>query len=104
MTDNEVSQLTHSGCEIYPLQWMEVDENAHLCRGNDYSAVPPRYKSRLVGCGNFGTTEDVRANSPAADVDSHNSVCSWCSHSMYPFVLVISPTVTFKDERKTDLC
>ena len=60
--------------------------NAHQRRNNDYLTVPPKYKSRLVGCGNFETTEglrtdSLRTDSPAADVDSHNIVCSWCAQA-----------------------
>ena len=53
LTDEEVRQLIEAGCEIYPLQWIEVDKNAHLRMDNDYVSVSAKYKSRLVGCGNF---------------------------------------------------
>ena len=35
----------------------------------------------LVGCGNFETTEGLRTDSSARDVDSHNIVCSWCAQA-----------------------
>ena len=38
-------------------------------------------QSRLVGCGNFETTEGPRTDSSAGDVDSHNIVCSWCAQA-----------------------
>ena len=47
-TDEEVRQLTEAGCEIYPVQRIEVDKNAHLRRDNDCACVPAKYKSRLV--------------------------------------------------------
>ena len=81
LTDEEVRQLTEAGCDIYPMQWIEVDENAHLRRDNDYVSVPAKYKSRLVGCGNFEATEGLGTDSPAGDVDSHNIVCSWCAQA-----------------------
>ena len=37
LTDEEVRQLTEAGCEIYPMQWIEVDKNAHPRRDNDYA-------------------------------------------------------------------
>ena len=79
LTDEEVHQLTEAGCEIYPTQWTEVDNNAQLRRDSDYVSVPAKHKSRLVGCGNFETTEGLRTDSPAGDVESHNIVCSWCA-------------------------
>ena len=39
------------------------------------------HKSRLVGCGNVETTEGLRTDSPAGDVDSHNVACSWCAQA-----------------------
>ena len=79
LTDEEVRQLTDAACEIYPMQWVDTDKNAHLRRDKDYVSVPAKYKSRLVGCGNFETTEGRRTDSAAGDVDSHNIVCSWCA-------------------------
>ena len=38
-----------------------------------------RFKSRLVGCGNFEDAEGLRTDSPAGDVDTHNIVFSWCA-------------------------
>ena len=40
LTDEEVRQLTEAGCEIYPMKWVDTDENAHLRRDNDYVSVP----------------------------------------------------------------
>ena len=49
LTDEEVRQLTEAGCEMYPMKWVDTDENAHLRRDNDYVSAPAKYKSRLVG-------------------------------------------------------
>ena len=81
LTDEEVRQFTEAGCEIYRVQWIEVDKNAHLQRDSDYVFVPAKCQSRLVGCGNFETTEGPRTDSPAGDLDSHNVVCSWCAQA-----------------------
>ena len=81
LTDEEVRQLTEAGCEIYPMQWIELDKNAHLRRDNDFVSVQAKYKSRLFGFGNFETTEGLRTDSPAGEVDSHNIVCSWCAQA-----------------------
>ena len=55
LTDEEVLQHTQAGCEIYPMQW---------AKGRDDVSVPAKYKGRLVGCGNFETTEGLRTDSP----------------------------------------
>ena len=81
LTDEEVRQLAEAGCEIYPMKWADTDKNAYLRRDNDYASVPTKYKSRLVGCGNFVATEGLRTDSPADDVDSHNVVCRWCAQA-----------------------
>ena len=81
LTDEEVRQLTEAGCEIYPMKCVDTDKNAYLRRDSDYVSVLAKYKSPLVGCGNFETTEGLRTYSPAGDVDSHNIVCSWCAQA-----------------------
>ena len=73
----EVRQLTEAGCEIYPMKWVGAHKNAHPRRDNDYVSVPAKYKGRLVGCGNLETTQGLRTDSPAGDVDSHKIDCSW---------------------------
>ena len=80
LTDEEVRQLTEAGCEIYPMQWIEVDKHAHLRRDSNYASVLAKKKSRMVRFGNLETTEG-RTDSPAGDVDSHNIVCSWCAQA-----------------------
>ncbi len=60
------------------MQWIETDKNEHKRRpGGPY--VPPAFKSRLVGCGNFEDTDGIRTDSPAGDVENHNLVFSWCA-------------------------
>ena len=39
LTDEEVRQLTEAGCEMYHMQWIEVDKNAHLRRDHDHVSV-----------------------------------------------------------------
>ena len=50
--------------------------NAYLRRDNDHVSVPARSKSRLVGCGNFETTEGFRTDSPAGGAQAHVSIYS----------------------------
>ena len=61
---------------IYPMKTVDTDKNAYPPRDNDYVSVLTKNNSRCVGCGNFHTTEGLRTDSPAGDVDSHKIVCS----------------------------
>ena len=81
LTDEEVRRLTEAGCEIYPMKFVDTDKDPYLRIDNDFVSVLAKYKSRLVGCGNFLTTEGLRTDSPAGDVHSHNIVCSWCAQA-----------------------
>ena len=58
-----------------------IQTKAYLRRDSDSVSVLAKYQSRLVGCGNFETTEGLRTDSSARDVDSHNIVCSWCAQA-----------------------
>jgi hypothetical protein len=77
LSRDELNQLRDEGVQVYPMQWIETDRNAHKRRADKF--VPPDLKSRLVGCGNFEDTEGLRTDSPTGDVDSHNLVFSWCA-------------------------
>ena len=71
--DEEVRQLTETGSQIYPMKWVDTDKNASLRRDNDCGSVLAKYMSRLVSCSNFETTEGLRTDSPAGDVDSQKN-------------------------------
>ena len=77
LTGEEVRQLTDAGCEDLSHAMGRHRQNAHLRRDTDHVSVPAKYKIRLVECGNFETTQGLRTDSPAGDVDSHHIVCSW---------------------------
>ena len=75
----DVQELVEAGVTVNPMQWVETDKNAHKRKLN--KKVKPDLKSRLTGCGNYGTTEGLRTDSSTADVDSHSLVFSWCASS-----------------------
>ena len=77
LTDEKTGELTDASREIYPMQRVDTDKNAHLRGDNDYVCAPAEHKGRLIGCGDFETTEGLRADPPAGNVDSHNIFCSW---------------------------
>ena len=90
----QVLLFTEAGFEIYAMQLIEVEKYTHMRRDNDYFSVLEKYKSRLGACGNFETTERLRTDSPAGDVDSHRLT--------FPFMHAISRTGTFKDQKVTE--
>ena len=83
LTDEEVRRFTEAGCEIYPMKWVDTDKSAYLRRDNDYVSVPAKCKSRLVVCGNFETTEGLRTDSLAGDVDSHQFLQLVCPGPLF---------------------
>ena len=93
LTDEEVRHLTEAGCEIYPMKWVDTDKNAYLRRDNDYAP----YKSRLVGCGIFETTEGLRTDFPIAFAVGAHRLPS-------PFTHAISRTDTFKGKKLIESC
>ena len=103
LTDEDVRQPTEAGCEIYPMKWVDPNKNAYLRGDDDYFSVPAKYKSRLVGCGNFETTEGLRTDSPAGDGDSLNTVRG-VHKPASSFTHAISRTDTFKDKKLIGSC
>ena len=79
LSDEEVRLLTESGYNIFifTVQWVEVDKNAHQRRKNDGSTVLSKYKSRLVRCRNFETTDGLHPDSLAAYLVCTVSCFSW---------------------------
>ena len=98
--DNLQKQVARS----IPMKWVDTDKNAHLRKDKGYVSVPANHKSRLVGCGNFETTEGLRMDSPAGDVDSHNRVCSGVHRLMFPVTRTTSRTDSFKDKKLIESC
>jgi hypothetical protein len=77
----ELRRLLDQGHKPIPLQWVDVDKNEHMRRhGGQY--VAPCYKSRLVSRGDLETgTEELRTDSPTADLEALNLLMSWAASS-----------------------
>ena len=73
LTDEEVRQLTEAGSEIYPMKWVDTDKT------RIYEETTIMYLFL-----ESETTEGLRTDSPAGDVDSNNIVCSWCAQAHVP--------------------
>ena len=60
--------------------------------------------TRVIGYGNFETTEGPHADPPVGNVDSHNIFCSWFAQAHAPFTHAISRTDIPKDKKSTESC
>ena len=70
----EVKVLLSQGHSCVPTKWVLTDKNEHLL-GIEYE---PKYKARLVACGNFeeiGDGEDIRADSPTIEPEGLSLLC-----------------------------
>ena len=72
-----LTDLLDDGISMLPTQWIETDKNGHLKRPG--VAHVPDWKSRLVACGQFSDCEGIRTDSPTADVEALNLICSFAA-------------------------
>ena len=72
-----IDELLRRGHGLMPTQWIDVDTDPHLQRPG--KAHQPRYKSRLVACGQFENCPEVRTDSPTCDVEGLNLICSFAA-------------------------
>ena len=79
LTDRKTRQLTGVSRKISPMQRVDTDGNSHLRGDNEYVRVPAKHKCRTTGHADSETTEGLRADLPAGNVDSHKIVCRWCA-------------------------
>ena len=76
-----LKELLSDGHRLIPTQWIETDKNAHLHKLGKY--VKAELKSRLVGCGQFEDTTDLRTDSPTCELEALNLICSFAACSGY---------------------
>ena len=75
-----LKQLLDKGNQQLPTQWIETDQNDHLKRPGVKHV--PDYKSRLIACGQFEDCKGIRTDSPTADVEALNLICSFSKPSL----------------------
>ena len=85
--DGEVlDELINEGHKPVPMQWIEVEKNQHLMRpGKQHE---PKMKSRLVTCGQLEDCTGIRSDSPTADVEGLNLVCSFAACRKLRYIAV----------------
>ena len=67
----ELQRLLDEGHVPVPTIWVDNDRNSHLRRMNG-PVIPPDYKSRLCGRGDLEGIDGLRADSPTAEIETHN--------------------------------
>ena len=75
----EKDELVQAGHEVIPSKWVDVNKNDHLIGTAQYV---PKFKSRMVSCGNFEHSHGLRSDSPTSELESHHVVAAWsASHA-----------------------
>ena len=75
----EKDELVQAGHEVIPSKWVDVNKNDHLIGTSQYV---PKFKSRMVSCGNFEHSDGLRSDSPTSELESHHVVAAWsASHA-----------------------
>ena len=69
----EKDELVQAGHEAIPSKWADVGKHDHLLGTPEYT---PKFKSRMVSCGNFEHSEGLRSDSPTSGLESHHVVAA----------------------------
>ena len=72
-----LKELLREGHRLIPTQWIETDKNAHLQKLGKY--VKADFKSRLVGCGQYEDTTELRTDSPTCELEALNLIMSFAA-------------------------
>ena len=78
ISKEDAERLIVEGHQCIPSKWVDVDKNQFMKGRTDQEYVP-KFKSRLVSCGNFEVSEGLRSDSPTADTEAHNILCCWAA-------------------------
>ena len=78
ISKEDAERLIAEGHQCIPSKWVDVDKNQFMKGRTDQEYVP-KFKSRLVSCGNFEVSEGLRSDSPTADTEAHNILCCWAA-------------------------
>ena len=74
----DTEKLIAEGHQCIPSKWVDVDKNQFIKERTDQEYVP-KFKSRLVLCGNFEVSKGLRSDTPTADTEAHNILCCWAA-------------------------
>ena len=76
VTGEEKERLVAEGHSIIPSKWVDTNKNEHKEGQVGYE---PKYKSRLVSCGNYEDSSGLRSDSPTSDSETHNVVAAFAA-------------------------
>ena len=69
--------MLREGDKLIPTQWIETDKNAHLQKLGQY--IKADFNSRLVACGQYEDTTELRTDAPTCDVEALNLIMSFAA-------------------------
>ena len=76
----ELEELLQEGHVPIPMQWVDVDKQAHLTGTPEHQ---PENRSRLVACGNHEQVsrdaQGIRCDSPTAETEGHMLIASFAA-------------------------
>ena len=76
-----LKELLDAGHVPIPSKWVDTIKNFHERLKPDYD---PEFKSRLVSCGNFEDSADVRTDAPTSDLETHALVSAFAASNGVP--------------------
>ena len=77
----QLKELLDAGHTPIPSKWVDTIKNFHERLKPDYD---PEFKSRLVSCGNFEDSADVRTDAPTSDLETHALVSAFAASNGVP--------------------
>ena len=76
-----LQELLDAGHVPIPSKWVDTIKNYHERLKPDYD---PEFKSRLVSCGNFEDSTEVRTDAPTSDLETHALVSAFAASNGVP--------------------
>ena len=90
----QLKELLDAGHVPIPSKWVDAIKNFHERLKPDYT---PEFKSRLVSCGNFEDSTEVRTDAPTSDLETHALVAAFAaSHNRQIYatpIFKLSPSI-----------
>ena len=77
----QLKELLDAGHVPIPSKWVDTIKNYHERLKENYS---PEFKSRLVSCGNFEDSTEVRTDAPTSDLETHALVAAFAASHGVP--------------------
>ena len=76
ITGEEKERLVAEGHSIIPSKWVDTNKNEHKEGQVGYE---PKFKSRLVSCGNYEDSSGLSSDAPTSDSETHSVVAAFAA-------------------------